>query len=435
MRDSHAQCVKFLTHSMPVTRHNFDLQVFFNKTSLALSLLTVAGSNMGASTMKKRFLDVILATTLLAMVVSSFAFSWQSTSPFSYGFGMSMSADGRILCALGSATRPTISTNSGQTWAAITNTSLFSPFYLDGVAVSADGTKIFIAMASNSVPKASIFVSSDWGATWTLTGFPSVDVSANYAVACSADGTKIIAASANQPIFYSTNGGVNCFTSSAPNLQWKSVASSSDGRRIVAAETSSVYSSDDFGATWIAQTNLPSQQSWNSVCISSDGNWVGATTPVHSYISGDSGVSWRTISLSGNSIACSANGTNWLIARAEIDTSTNSGITWQTFASGQCNAGAMYADGDEIAVTSTFKGIWLGRETPSPELKIQTQPSGFALSWIIPSTNFVLQQNGDLATMNWTTVSNRPTLNFSNLQEEASVPASGSNTFYRLMAQ
>ena len=56
----------------------------------------------------------------------------------------------------------------------------------------------------------------------------------------------------------------------------------------------------------------------------------------------------------------------------------------------------------------------------------------FACSWIIPSTNFVLEQNLDLTTTNWTPVTNPPALNLSNLQYQVILFPSNNSTFYRL---
>ena len=383
--------------------------------------------------MKSKFLDIILMATLITVVVSGLGFTWQqTTSPIVDGYSVDMSADGRIICATGSATRLNISTNSGQTWAEITNTNLLSPFNSDGVAISADGAKIFAIMSSNGVSGNWVFVSSDQGATWTKTGFPS---GGNTAVACSADGTKVIAASAGQPIFYSTNGGINCFTSSAPSFTWKELASSADGRRMVAVALSSrVYLSDDFGANW---TTIFPVQSWNAICVSGDGNWVGATSAGGSYISSDFGVSGQSIPLAGKAIACSANGSNWVIAGTGVQTytSTNAGLNWQTNVLFLWNDVAMSADGNEIFFSSSYAGIWVGHDISSPQLNIAPLDSAVKISWLLPSTNFVLQQNTVLTTTNWIPVPNNPLLNFTNLNQEVSVPTTSSNTFFRLMAQ
>jgi hypothetical protein len=55
-----------------------------------------------------------------------------------------------------------------------------------------------------------------------------------------------------------------------------------------------------------------------------------------------------------------------------------------------------------------------------------------AISWIVPSTDFVLQQNPGLTTSNWMDVTNPPALNFTNLQNEVTLLPIGDSGFYRL---
>ncbi len=369
------------------------------------------------------------------MVVSGFAHTWQQVNPNVHFGALGMSADGRIICAVPSGTHPVISTDFGKTWSALTNSAPTGSLpFLGGLAVSADGAKIFAALCSNSVSRTWVFVSPDQGASWTPTVFPSTTLSTNLLVSCSADATKVIVAAANGPIYYSTNSGNSCYTSSVPAAPWRSLASSVDGGRMVAAASPGlIYFSQDFGATWTT-ANLPAQ-SWNSVCTSSDGKTVGAIGNTL-YISTNAGVTWSTNAMGGRSIACSADGSTWILAGQQIYTSTNGGTTWQAnLASAQWNAGVVSADGAEMIAFGSAQGTWRGLETTSPQLYIKTADTNFVVSWLIPSTNFVLQQSADLGTANWTTVSNSPTLNFTDLQFETPVPASTSNAFFRLMAQ
>jgi hypothetical protein len=53
----------------------------------------------------------------------------------------------------------------------------------------------------------------------------------------------------------------------------------------------------------------------------------------------------------------------------------------------------------------------------------------------VPSADFVLQQNSDLTTTNWTDVVIPPALNLTNLQYQLTVPLTGSQQYYRLAAQ
>ena len=54
----------------------------------------------------------------------------------------------------------------------------------------------------------------------------------------------------------------------------------------------------------------------------------------------------------------------------------------------------------------------------------------FTVSWIVPSTNFVMQQCSDLAS--WADMTNTPVLNLTNLQNEVILSPTGSSGFYRL---
>ena len=96
--------------------------------------------------------------------------------------------------------------------------------------------------------------------------------------------------------------------------------------------------------------------------------------------------------------------------------------------------GVVSADGDEMVAVGSGKGTWIGRVTSAPLLNIESQNSAIGLSWLIPSTNFVLQQSSDIAAVSWTAVTNSPTMNFTNLNLELNLPTTATNTFYRLMA-
>jgi hypothetical protein len=74
--------------------------------------------------------------------------------------------------------------------------------------------------------------------------------------------------------------------------------------------------------------------------------------------------------------------------------------------------------------------IWTSQTTPSPQLNLTTSKTNLALSWTIPSTNFVLQQSADL--VSWADVTNPPVLNLTNLQNQVTLTPSNSSDFYRL---
>jgi len=376
--------------------------------------------------MKTKYLDVILVVAFLTTVASAFSYTWTQSSS---GWGtLSLSADGRIVCACPStAGKIQISSDWGQTWVIATNAPPGGSLN-GGVALSANGSQIVACLYSNVHL---VYLSTNYGANWDQTDLPAISpYFSYYRVACSADGTKLVAGAPAGPIYFSTNRGINWTTSSVPHTNWVSFASSGDGTRFVgAANGGRVYFSTNFGADW-ATNNLPAQ-SWTSVCISADGQSIGASG-TNTYISRNAGTTWATNNFSGQ-IACSADGSTWMIAASQVYTSNDGGLTWATnLASGNYN-GAISADGCEIMVANGFGGgIMTGRVVQHPQLATQTANGSAAISWLLPSTNFVLQQTADLSNPAWTPVATSPTLNFTNLNQQVFVPTNGSNAFFRL---
>ena len=66
---------------------------------------------------------------------------------------------------------------------------------------------------------------------------------------------------------------------------------------------------------------------------------------------------------------------------------------------------------------------------PAPAV---TTVKHLGVSWLVPSTSFVLQQSFDLGSPNWTDVPTAPTLNFTNLHYQVAVSPSFAAGFYRL---
>jgi hypothetical protein len=379
--------------------------------------------------MKLKRFEIILTVALVVLVISGFATTWTQSTNLP-NFSLSMSADGRIVCVAPSTSHASVSTNWGQTWTLTTNTPSGSSGYPDSVVVSADGTKIFLA--SDQMPYR-LFISTNYGANWDVS--LQTTNGAGPPLACSADGTEVLAG-----LYFSTNGGANWYTSSVPANFGAATASSADGRLMVDVGSGNIFFSTNFGATW-RSTNLIPYSFQEVVCVSSDGKWIGVTgRNGPTFISSNGGADWRTNKINGYSIACSAHGTNWIIGGTAIYTSNDGGVTWQTNFSSPPTittnwyGSAVSADGCEFIITDGGS-IWTGYNTPSPQLNIQPADQTVNLSWLIPSTNFVLQQNSDLITTNWIAVSNSPVLNFTNLQQQVTVPSSPSNTFFRLISQ
>jgi hypothetical protein len=359
-----------------------------------------------------------------------------------------------------------VSTDSGTTW-----TQTTAPYGVwTSVASSVDGKKL-VAVSRSSLGSHSqntagvILTSDDFGTNWTLTSAVS---NVWTSVACSADGVKLVAVSSSEDVWgrqgdglihTSTNSGATWTVTSAPSRYWGAVASSTDGTKLVAA-CGDIYTSTNSGANWTL-TSAPSS-SWTSVASSADGIKLvagGYNNGGLIYVSTNSGVTWRATSPwpdGWTSVASSADGTTLVAVAGDADfgvsvTSMNSGATWTEIGNGGANWStvATAADGNKlIAVGYEYPGaisarLWIWPYLPAspppplrfPHLTIGLSGADLRLSWLVPSTRFTLQQNSDLTRTNWTDVPTPPTLNFTNLNYESSVPPTPGQNFYRLKQQ
>jgi photosystem II stability/assembly factor-like uncharacterized protein len=178
-------------------------------------------------------------------------------------------------------------------------------------------------------------------------------------------------------------------------------------------------------------------------CASADGSKWAIIADAGIIISTNSGGTWtlnyNNNLIYGSQVACSANGTKLMASQhigstSEIYISTNSGSTWWVSSAPQSNAYnlAASADGCMFMAAST-NGIYLFQSVPSPQLNIASSGTSLALSWLIPSTNFVVQQSPDL--ISWSSITDAPALNLTNLNDELSLSPTYSSGFFRLMSQ
>jgi len=148
---------------------------------------------------------------------------------------------------------------------------------------------------------------------------------------------------------------------------WRSVASSADGTKLVAVTNDFIaggytFTSADSGASWQQQTST--QQRWESVASSADGTkLVAATSPGYIYVSADSGVTWTQTGAQQywSSLASSADGTNLVAVSNDfpgggyIYTSADSGATWtqQTSTQQHWQSVASSVDGTKLVAVSS----------------------------------------------------------------------------------
>jgi alpha-tubulin suppressor-like RCC1 family protein len=217
-----------------------------------------------------------------------------------------------------------VSTDYGDTWTAVV-TDLSRNWR--GVAVSADGSRMAAAYQGwgAAYRNGAIYLSFDYGATWTAsTSYGSRSGDTFQEVAMSANGHVLIAGSYGGGLYTSSNSGSSWTDrrngiSFNPTLQgigsWNGVAMSSDGSKMLAINSSTVYQSTDSGSWWTA-LSAPGGGSWagslNQVASSSDGSIlaVASNSLGGLYLSKNSGSSWTRVisSASISDVALSSDG-------------------------------------------------------------------------------------------------------------------------------
>jgi hypothetical protein len=194
---------------------------------------------------------------------------------------------------------------------------------------------------------------------------------------------------------------------------WESVTSSANGRRLAAAADGGVFQSLNYGLDWTLTSAPQSWQykPWEWKCISSSGEGerlVGVA--VQGY------PDWTGI------VCVSKNGgTDWSLSLA---------------VSNHLSACCSSADGNKLFVavggyTSTGP-VYAFQSTPAPTLILEKRAGKPELSWLTPSIPFVLQQTPSLTQPEWKNVAAQAVLNYTNLNQEVSLPEPNAPMFYRL---
>jgi len=270
--------------------------------------------------------------------------TWAVTgAPAAHWNSVASSSDGTKLLA-GSTTYLYRSVDSGATWKQIGPQGAWS-----SVASSSDGAKLVAGFISGT-DGGYVYTSSDSGVTWTQAGNHKSDA---WSVASSSDGSKLVAVEGMNSdfvggyIYTSADSGAT-WTQTGSLQYWASVASSSDGSKFVAVPSNNyIYTSADSGATWTQTNDWPTDPTgarwgeagdwpdWQSVASSSDGTKLvaGARDLNLIYTSVDSGATWTwhtDILADWASVASSSDGTKLVAAAKQgyLYTSSDSGATW-----------------------------------------------------------------------------------------------------------
>ena len=406
-------------------------------------------SNGKAGQMKTRLPVVISFCTVFAVANFAFAQTWTRTSaPANDWISVASSADGSRLVASGSQSIY-ISTNFGTTWVSNNAPGLLAGWQWWRICSSADGSQL---EATVTLPGTGlIFISTNSGGTWTYASDYFAKSGAQlWSLASSADGSTLAAGpSAGGYVYVSTNHG-STWTKTGANLQGQtSIAISADGSRlaVVGANTSgAIETSSDFGVTWITN-NAPTATRF-CIAASADGTRLITAGDANSInLSTDGGTTWISTNVpnapgsSWYSAASSADSKALVLASHQpigcIYTSTDSGATWisNNVPANLWESVAVSADGSRMVAAASGDGIYVAQTTPKPRLNLTASNGNLAFSWIVPSTNFVLQQNSALATTNWAPLTNTPTLKLANLRDEVTLSPTNNSGFFRLSSQ
>ena len=387
---------------------------------------------------------ILTAIWMFAMTQVVSGQTWMQTrAPTTNWQSVASSADGKILAAaagrqisVGAYTGGVfISTNSGNDWF---QANLPATNFYAGIALSADGSGLATTFINGG-----IYYSTNLGTTWSFnsTYFPPRYFGPAHTIASSADGTKLAVSCAM--IYTSTDGGATWASNNISGPRYASISSSADGNKLAVASLSdtAVYLSTDAGMTW--RTNNVPNGAFQDIASSADGSHLIAAgsqqIPGPIYTSSDSGMTWvsnNAPKTGWRTVAASADGTFLAAATASISLATNG--VWATNTTPTVSGGivslASSADGAQLVAASgsTQPGnIYTLKVIRPPQLKLAPDSGrNIVLSWLVPSTNFVLQQSSDLAS--WADLTNAPTLNFTNLKNQVMLSPSNSSGFYRL---
>lgn len=153
--------------------------------------------------------------------------------------------------------------------------------------------------------------------------------------------------------------------SSASPLNWRAIASSADGSRLVAVASitgGGIYISIDSGLTWSGPFGPISGGNWYAAASSTDGSKLPAAVN-GGYIYTNSGTAWTAAFGPANwiALASSADGTKLIAAASGLGlyTSGNSGATWASvLGSANWISVASSSDGTKMVAAISGGGIW-----------------------------------------------------------------------------
>ena len=244
------------------------------------------------------------ATATNTIPVATTEFIVNGASEYLHWTGITCSMDGKRVAAVSGDTIENkyvfLSSDYGETWTK-KDTGIAGAGYWSDLVGSSNGAILVAARYSGGMYK-----SSNYGETWTsVATFPNV---ATMSLGMSGDGTIIASCGVNaENIMVSTNSGTS-WTKTGPaqgiNHNFTEISVSRDGQTMIVADNlkTTLFVSTNFGASWVEKTSLGSL-AFKACHVTKDGSlMVAGVSPGSIYTSTNTGNTWieRTSAGSGN---------------------------------------------------------------------------------------------------------------------------------------
>lgn len=233
----------------------------------------------------------------------------------------------------------------------------------NAIIVSADGSRMAAGGAvtlSNQV-----YASTDNGVTWG----PESGTTNMSALAGSADGSHLVGGANGGYVYTSTDYGATWIKHTSLGIgAWFSASSDASGQNIAVGDYNGyIYTSTDGGTTWSSHSSASGAHKWSGMASDATGmHLVAASGGSYIYTSSNGGLTWTADKSSGShywgSVASDASGMN-LVAVYQNDyiyRSTDGGATWTTLSgSGVRRWSGVTSDASGYKLAATDNGGYI----------------------------------------------------------------------------
>ena len=344
----------------------------------------------------------ITGITLEEPIPKVYTMIWHEVQPAgdtNWQWRVASDSDGSNLIAAQSKSNGILFTSSdyGETWVNRTTFGGLPKKSWSSVDSDSDGSHL-IACCRDNMPiggsSSYVYVSTNYGVTWTLVRSATLAEGYYTVVASDADGSNVIVGkdtfitspAAISLLYTSNNYGLSSWVARDPtgyvgNVPWTSVASDDDGSHLVAQIMDKTYTSSDYGGIWIERFPTGSDPGFpvaetvdkdkHGIKTSSDGSFIIAYVGGYVYSSDDGGVTWTQIVYSNRvwRVTSDSDGSNLLVGnndvfQSEARYSYNNGSLIVTLPTGSPNSLAWVSlasssDGGRVIIGGTQR-VYIG---------------------------------------------------------------------------